>query len=104
MIRHIVLYTYKKDIEESVIQRVYKDLDEISARLPGRLSYSWGPYKSPEGRNQGFTHALITDFADEKARDAFLYDPERVAFSNAMVIPKMIDGVKSIISFDFEWS
>ena len=103
MIRHVVLYKYHKDIPDEVIQGVYEKLDEISARLPGRLSYSWGKYDSYEGRNQGFTHCLITDFSDEAARKAFIDDPVRVLFSKEEVQPRVVDGINGIISFDFTW-
>lgn len=103
MIRHIVLYTYEKDIPESVIKGIYDELDRISARLPGRLAYTWGNYESDEGRNKGYTHALITDFVDEAAQKAFLLDPVRVEFSKREVIPRMVNGVDGLISFDFVW-
>lgn len=103
MFRHIVLYTYKKEIAEEEIQKVYEELDTLSAKLPGRLSYSWGAYSSKEGRNRGFTHALIADFENEQARNAFLYDPKRIEFSKREVLPRMVSGVDSIVSFDFEW-
>lgn len=101
MIRHIVLYTYQADIPESVIEGVYRKLDLISARLPGRLSYTWGKYHSDEGRNKGYTHALVTDFADEAAQKAFLLDPVRLEFSKQEVLPRMVNGLDGLVSFDF---
>ncbi len=103
MYRHIVLYTYKNDVTKEEIKKIYNDLEEISARLEGRISYTWGTYDSDEGRNKGYTHALITDFKDRKCRDAFLNDPIRIAFSKQEVLPRMERGVDSIISFDFIW-
>ncbi len=103
MIRHVVLYTYRSDIPDEVIAKVYQELDEISARLPGRISYTWGKYDSKEGRNQGYTHALVTDFADVAGQEAFLNDPVRLAFSKREVMPRMVNGAESVISFDFVW-
>jgi hypothetical protein len=104
MFRHLVLYTYKKEIPEQEVRQVYEELDQISSRLPGRLDYTWGPYQSDEGRNRGYTHALVVDFIDETSRNAFLDDPVRLAFSKREVLPRMVDGVQSIVSFDFEWN
>ncbi len=101
MIRHVVLYAYRAEFSDNEIANIYNELEEISGKLPGRISYTWGKYESPEGRNQGFTHCLVTDFADETARNAFLTDPIRLAFSKREVLPRMINGVNSIISFDF---
>ena len=103
MIRHVVLYTYRPDIPESVIKGIYEKLDEISARLPGRIAYTWGKYDSDENRNKGYTHALVTDFADEAAQKAFLLDPVRIEFSNQEVLPRMVNGVEGLVSFDFVW-
>ena len=103
MYRHIVLYTYKSDCTAEAIAGVFNELETISRRLSGRLSYSWGPYKSHEGRSRGYTHALITDFADEAARNAFIDDEVRVEFSKREVLPRMVNGADSIVSFDFEW-
>lgn len=104
MFRHIVLYTYRVDCSDEEISQVYQELDKISARLPGRISYSWGKYNSHEGRNRGYTHALITDFIDEHSRNLFIDDEVRIEFSRREVLPRMIDGVNSIVSFDFAWN
>lgn len=103
MFRHIVLYSYREEFSESEISKIYKELKEISGRLPGRISYSWGKYKSHENRNKGYTHALITDFIDEHSRNLFIDDQVRIEFSKREVLPRMINGVDSIVSFDFEW-
>ena len=101
MIRHVVLYAYKPEFSDADITKIYTDLDEISKRLPGRLSYTWGKYDSHEGRNQGFTHCLVADFKDASARDAFLNDPVRLEFSKKEVLTRTLNGVDSIVSFDF---
>ena len=54
MFRHIVLYAYRAEYSEKEIQEVYEELERISGRLEGRLSYSWGVYDSHEGRNCGY--------------------------------------------------
>ena len=101
MFRHVVLYGWKSSLSLDEIAAVYQELDEISAKLPGRLSYTWGTNVSKEGRAQGYTHCLVTDFADEAARDLFINDPARKALSLNKVVPNMVDGLKSVVSFDF---
>ena len=103
MIRHVVLYTYQKDIPEAVIANIYQELERISAGLPGRISYTWGKYDSNEGRNKGYTHALVTDFVDEAGRDAFMHDSQRLEFSKREVLPRMVGGVDGLVSFDFKF-
>ncbi len=104
MFRHVVLYTYQSHCSDDEIKKVYEELDRISARLPGRISYTWGKYSSHEGRNKGYTHSLVTDFDSVEARNAFIDDEVRIAFSKKEVLPRMINGVDSIVSFDFEWN
>lgn len=103
MFRHVVLYTYKEECTDEEIQKVYEELDEICGRLPGRLTYTWGKYDSHEGRNKGYTHCLVTDFEDEAARNAFIDDEVRIEFSKREVLPRMVNGVDSLVSFDFVW-
>lgn len=103
MIRHVVLYTYRPDVTDDVITDIYTKLDEISAALPGRLAYTWGKYQSDEGRNKGYTHALVTDFVNVAAQQAFLLDSTRIEFSKREVIPRMVNGVDGLVSFDFFW-
>jgi hypothetical protein len=103
MFRHVVLYAYQPQYSDTEINKVYDELDQISARLSGRISYTWGKYSSHEGRNKGYTHCLVTDFSDLEARNAFIDDEVRIEFSKREVLPKMVNGVDSIISFDFEW-
>ena len=101
MYRHVVLYAWKSSLSLEEIADVYRELDEISAKLTGRLSYTWGTNISKEGRAQGYTHCLVTDFVDEAARDLFINDEARRALSINKVVPNMVDGLNSVVSFDF---
>ena len=103
MIRHVVLYTYRKDIPDEVIAKIYKELGEITARLPGQSGYTWGKYDAENGLNfsKGYTHCLVTDFADRAAQIAFNLNPERLEFSKREVQPRVVGGADGIISFDF---
>jgi len=101
MYRHVVLYGWKSNLTNDEIAKVYQELDEISAKLPGRMEYTWGTNISKQGMAQGYTHCLVVDFIDEEARDLFINDPIRQALSVNKVIPNMIDGMNSVVSFDF---
>ena len=101
MYRHVVLYGWKPSLSLDKIAAVYQELDEISAKLPGRLSYTWGTNVSEQGIAKGYTHCLVTDFVDKEARDLFINDPARKALSLNKVVPNMVDGINSVISFDF---
>tara|TARA_B110001452_G_scaffold8789_1_gene7661 strand:+ start:512 stop:1165 length:654 start_codon:yes stop_codon:yes gene_type:complete len=60
--------------------------DEIVARLlaldslPCVRTIEFGTNVSPEGKSRGHTHGFLITFDDIAARDAYLTDPEHVAF------------------------
>lgn len=104
MIRHVVFYSYRDDVPDSDIQKIYEDLDTLSARLPGRLSYSWGKYDGYDDGHQHYTHCLIIDFKDEAARHLFMTDPERLAFAQREVATRMNGGKNGALWLDFKWN
>jgi len=104
MYRHVVLYSWKSSLTFDEIAVIYQELDEISAKLPGRLSYTWGTNVSEQGIAKGYTHCLVTDFADKAGLDYFVNDPARKALSVNKVVPNMVDGINSIVAFDFIWT
>jgi len=104
MIRHVVLYSYRSDIPDEVINKIYEDLDKVSAKLPGRLSYSWGKTDGYDKGCKGYTHSLVMDFEDEKARELFMTDPERAALSKREVLPRMVGGSEGVVWLDFAWN
>ncbi len=105
MIRHVVFYTYRSDIADAEIAQIYQRLGQICARLPGQSGYTWGKCDQDDGLNlsRGYTHCLVTDFADKAAQKAFMEDPERVALSKNEVVPRVVGGIEGIISFDFAY-
>ena len=55
---------------ETKVGPLFAALGELPKRIPGILHFSGGPYASPEGLNQGFTHGFLFTFEGAKARDA----------------------------------
>ncbi len=102
MIRHVVFYSYRKEISEAEIKKVYEDLDKISAALPGRLNYTWGKHDGYDQGHRQYTHCLVVDFKDKAARDLFMTDPKRAEFSNREVAPRMQGGKEGAVWMDFE--
>jgi hypothetical protein len=102
MIRHVVFYSYRSDVPDAEIQKVYEDLDKISEKLPGRLTYTWGKHDGYDQGHRHYTHCLVVDFVDEKARNLFMTDPERAAFSQREVASRMNGGKDGAVWMDFE--
>ena len=72
-------------------------LEALRKRLPGFLSLGGGPYSSPEGLNQGYTHGLLLTFADAAARDHYLFHPDHEKIKQAF-----LPDLEGVIAFDFE--
>jgi hypothetical protein len=65
--------------------------------MPGIKYFAGGPYASPEGLNQGYTHGFLVTFESSAARDAYLTHPEHEKIVE-LILP-LLDGV---LAFDFE--
>jgi Stress responsive A/B Barrel Domain len=72
-------------------------LENLRQRLPGFLSCTGGPYSSPEGLNQGYTHGLVMTFTDAAARDQYLGHPD-----HEKVKQNFLPDLEGVVAFDFE--
>lgn len=96
MIRHILLVKFKAEAEQSKIDNVRELFESMPTRVEGVQSVEWGLNDSPEGLDQGFTHAVMMTFTDEQARQNYLPHPEHEALK-AVFVP-MVDD---IVVFDY---
>lgn len=95
-VHHIVLLKFASGKGARAAELIAA-LDELRRRLPGFLALSGGPYSSPEGLNQGFTHGLLMTFADAPSRDHYLFHPDHEKVKQAF-----LPDVENVIAFDFE--
>ena len=100
MIKHIVLLKIKAGTSPDTIDRIERELAGLKDKIPGILSFDWGPYSSDEGLNKGFTHGFVMGFDSPTARDNYLPHPEHEKVK-ALVLEN-IDGLEAVIAFDFE--
>jgi lysophospholipase L1-like esterase len=79
-LRHVVLFKFKDSVSPAEVREV---VDAFSA-LPGRISeieaFETGTDVSVENRADGFTHAFVVTFRDEKGRAAYLPHPAHQEF------------------------
>jgi hypothetical protein len=88
---------FKPGITDQQIEDAIKACGALKERIPGITDFISGPYSSPEGANQGFTHAFIVTFADAASRDKYLPHPE-----HDKVRDILLSRIESVIAFDFE--
>ncbi len=84
MLRHVVLFKFKKDTTPEKI----KEVENAFASLPGKIDFikcfEWGTNVSPEGRAEGFTHCFFLTFTSEADRDAYLVHPDHTEFGKSL--------------------
>ena len=96
-VKHIGLVKFKEGTPDDQIQNVFDRILDITESIAGIEDYVSGPNSSPEGLNQGYTHAFIMTFTDAAARDAYLPHPEHERVK-ALIMPV----VDSLLVVDFE--
>jgi hypothetical protein len=81
-LRHIVLFGFNSAVSAATIAEVVHRFAELKSLVPGINEYEWGENSSPEGLNQGHSHAFLLTFSNAVARDAYLVHPHHVAFAD----------------------
>ena len=97
MVKHLVLMKFKPDVTEPQIADAIRECGRLKDLIAGITEFISGPYSSPEGANQGFTHAFVATFVDAASRDRYLPHPE-----HERVRDLLLSRVESVLAFDFE--
>ncbi len=101
MIRHVVLFKLRSDLDEGAATRIFTALKALQGQISGITAISTGKDASPEGLQRGFTHGFTVDFVDATARDAYLPNPAHQKVG-AMIVGITEGGVAGITVVDWE--
>lgn len=80
LLRHVVLFQFKESASEEDVQKIVAEFDKLPKSIDSIVDYERGVNNSPEGLNEGLTHAFIVTFDSEEGRDAYLPHPAHQAF------------------------
>lgn len=80
VLRHNVYFSFKETSTPEDIQSVVDAFRNLKNEIDGIEDFEWGVNSSPEGLNQGLTHAFTLTFYSDEARDAYLPHPAHAAF------------------------
>jgi hypothetical protein len=80
VLRHNVFFSFKESSTPEDIQSVVDAFRNLQNEIDGIEDFEWGINSSPEGLNQGLTHAFTLTFYSNEARDAYLPHPAHKAF------------------------
>ena len=96
LMRHIVLFKFKDEVEQAKIDEVVEAFGQIPGKIDQIIGYEAGTNVSPEQLDQGFTHAFVVTFRGAAGRDVYLPHPAHKEFV------KMLDGkIDKVLVFDF---
>jgi Stress responsive A/B Barrel Domain len=93
---HVVLLKFAANKAHRAAD-VFAELDALRATIPGFLTFTGGPYSSPEGLHQGYTHGCVMTFMDAAARNGYLTHPD-----HELVKQRILPDVEGVVAFDFE--
>lgn len=80
VLRHVVLFGFKETSTPEDVQAVIDAFIALPSQISEIKSFEWGTNSSPEGLNQGLTHAFTLTFHSDADRDAYLPHPAHEAF------------------------
>jgi len=84
VLRHVVYFSFKQSSTPEDVSGVVDAFRNLKNEIPGIESFEWGVNSSPEGLNQGLTHAFTLTFHSNAARDAYLPHPAHKAFGDIL--------------------
>lgn len=97
MIRHFGMFQFYPEITQKQIDECFLEMAGMVGQIPGLVDMEYGPYESPEGLNEDFTHGFIMTFDSADSRDAYLPHPEHQRVAD-IVVPRL----ERVVVFDFE--
>jgi hypothetical protein len=100
MIDHIVLFRFRPGLPAGALQELFQELQGLASEVEGITGIRAGAYSSPEGLNQGFSHAMVMTFVDAAARDAYLPHPAHRRVVERL-LPMLEGGLEGVVAFDF---
>lgn len=84
VLRHNVYFSFKETATPEDIKTVVDAFRNLQNEIDGIEDFEWGTNSSPEGLNQGLTHAFTLTFYSDEARDAYLPHPAHAAFGEIL--------------------
>ncbi|NJM56017.1 MAG: Dabb family protein [Verrucomicrobiae bacterium] len=79
-VHHIAFLKFKPGTPEVKAAEIISELGRLPRLIGGIRDFSIGANNSPQGLNQGYTHAFTMIFESAAARDAYLVHPAHLAF------------------------
>ncbi len=79
-LRHFVAFKFKDDAKPEQVEEVVKAFAALPGKIDTIIDFEKGTDVGVEMKANGFTHAFLVTFADEKGREAYLPHPAHQEF------------------------
>lgn len=84
VLRHVVLFGFKETSKPDDVQMIVDAFKELPSKISEIKDFEWGINSSPEGVNQGLTHAFLVTFHSDADRDIYIPHPAHKEFVNLL--------------------
>ena len=74
MIKHIVAFRFKENVQEDVVKELLAEQNDFPNRFPGMKNWTMG--RNISKRDDTFTHAFVVEFDSEKDLVEYLNSEE----------------------------
>ncbi len=95
-LRHFVVFKFKDEVKPEQVEEVVKAFAALPSKIDTIIEFEKGTDVSVEMKADGFTHAFMVTFANEKGREIYLPHPAHQEFVK-LVGPK----VEKVFVFDY---
>ena len=96
-VKHYGCFKFNEGTSRATIDECFSAMDGMVGKIQGLLDFHYGPYDSPEGLNDGYTHGFIMTFESPQARDEYLPHPIHEKVKD-IVVPNL----ERFVVFDFK--
>lgn len=72
VLRHAVLFKFREGTPAKTVRKIEKSFARLPKKVDAIAAFEWGVNNSPEGLDDGFTHAFLVTFAGAEGRTAYL--------------------------------
>jgi len=80
VLRHVVLFGFKATSSQQDVDGIVAAFQALPSKITEIKGFEWGINSSPEGLNQGLTHAFTVTFHSDADRDSYIPHPAHQEF------------------------
>ncbi len=84
VLRHVVLFGFAETATPEQVTEIVEAFKALPSQISEIKGFEWGTNNSPEGLNQGLTHAFTLTFHSEADREVYLPHPAHKAFGELL--------------------